>query len=159
MNTIIRDETGTYCWSAAIDSAYDRKISAIIFGVIGGMCVLFIVMCLMSYPEMLRATLLSCLAVMAVVAAIAIPLMRASRGRQQKYEMNEEYVRYVGYGREDARFYYPDIHSVRICPSRSMIEVKGLIRFAPVFIAREDFAFVKNYILPRLPDSARVEYE
>ena len=40
-----------------------------------------------------------------------------------------------------------------------MIEVKGLIRFAPVFIAREDFAFVKNYILQRLPDSARVEYE
>ena len=159
MNTATQNEDGTYCWSAAIDPAYNKKTTAIIFGVIGGLCVLFIVMCLMTNSEMLVATLLSCLAVMAVVAVITIPLMYLSKGRLQKYEMNEEYVHYVGYGREDACFYYPDIRYVRIYTSRSMIEVKGLVRAAPFFIAHEDFEFMKNYILQRLPDSAHVEYE
>jgi hypothetical protein len=159
MNTATQNEDGTYCWSAAIDSAYNKKISGIIFGVIGGLCVLFIMMCLMTNSEMLMATLLSCLAVTAVVAGIAIPLMLLSKGRLQKYEMNEDYVHYVGDGRADARFYYPDIRYVRIYTSRSMIEVKGLIRAAPFFIAHEDFEFMKNYILQRLPASAHVEYE
>ena len=44
MNTgIERDENGTYHWTAAIDGEYDRKIIRIVFGAIGGLCVLFTV--------------------------------------------------------------------------------------------------------------------
>ena len=156
---ITRDGNGTYHWVGVIDGDYDRKTVTIIYSVLGGMCALFIVLALTTDAEMLGATLLSCLAVMAVVSAIALPLIRAGRGRQQKYEMNEEYVRFVGYGKEDAYFYYKNIRKVRIFNSRNMMEVKGHIVSAPFFVPHEDFGFVRNYVLHRLPENAEVVYE
>ena len=160
MNTgIERDENGTYHWTAAIDGEYDRKIIRIVFGAIGGLCVLFTVYALVRYPDMFLTTLLSCLGVLAVVSAIALPLMRLSRGRQQKYEMNEEYVRFVGYGRSDSYFHYKGIRRVRVSRPRNLIHIRGIAVSAPFFVPPEGFEFVRNYILSRLPDSAKVSYE
>ncbi len=160
MNTgIERDENGTYHWTAAIDGEYDRKIIRIVFGAIGGLCVLFTVYALVRYPDMFLTTLLSCLGVLAVVSAVALPLMRLSRGRQQKYEMNEEYVRFVGYGRSDSYFHYKGIRRVRVNRARNLIHIRGIAVSAPFFVPPEGFEFVRNYILSRLPDSAKVSYE
>ena len=160
MNTgIERDENGTYHWTAAIDGEYDRKIIRIVFGAIGGLCVLFTVYALVKYPDMFLTTLLSCLGVLAVVSAVALPLMRLSRGRQQKYEMNEEYVRFVGSGRSDSYFRYKGIRRVRVNRARNLIHIRGIAVSAPFFVPPEGFEFVRNYILSRLPDSAKVSYE
>ena len=160
MNTgIERDENGTYHWTAAIDGEYDRKIIRIVFGAIGGLCVLFTVYALVKYPDMFLTTLLSCLGVLAVVSAVALPLMRLSRGRQQKYEMNEEYVRFVGSGRSDSYFRYKGIRRVRVNRARNLIHIRGTAMSAPFFVPPEGFEFVRNYILSRLPDSAKVSYE
>ena len=135
MNTgIERDENGTYHWTAAIDGEYDRKIIRIVFGAIGGLCVLFTVYALVKYPDMFLTTLLSCLGVLAVVSAVALPLMRLSRGRQQKYEMNEEYVRFVGYGRSDSYFRYKGIRRVRVNRARNLIHIRGIAVSAPFFV-------------------------
>ena len=160
MNTgIERDENGTYHWTAAIDGEYDRKIIRIVFAAIGGLCVLLTVYALIKYPDMFLTTLLSCLGVLAVVSAVALPLMRLSRGRQQKYEMNEEYVRFVGYGRSDSYFHYKGIRRVRVNRARNLIHIRGIAVSAPFFVPPEGFEFVRNYILSRLPDSAKVSYE
>jgi hypothetical protein len=160
MNTgIERDENGTYHWTAAIDGEYDRKIIRIVFGAIGGLCVLFTVYALVKYPDMFLTTLLSCLGVLAVVSAVALPLMRLSRGRQQKYEMNEEYVRFVGFGRSDSYFHYKGIRRVRVNRARNLIHIRGTAVSAPFFVPPESFEFVRNYIVSRLPDSAKVSYE
>ena len=160
MNTgIERDENGTYHWTAAIDGEYDRKIIRIVFGAIGGLCVLFTVYALVKYPDMFLTTLLSCLGVLAVVSAVALPLMRLSRGRQQKYEMNEEYVRFVGTGRSDSYFRYKGIRRVCVNRARNLINIRGTAVSAPFFVPPESFEFVRNYILSRLPDSAKVSYE
>ena len=160
MNTgIERDENGTYHWTAAIDGEYDRKIIRIVFGAIGGLCVLFTVYALVKYPDMFLTALLSCLGVLAVVSAVALPLMRLSRGRQQKYEMNEEYVRFVGYGRSDSYFRYKGIRRVRVNRARNLIHIRGIAVSAPFFVPPEGFEFVRNYIVSRLPDSAKVSYE
>ena len=160
MNTgIERDENGTYHWTAAIDGEYDRKIIRIVFAAIGGLCVLFTVYALVKYPDMFLTTLLSCLGVLAVVSAVALPLMRLSRGRQQKYEMNEEYVRFVGYGRSDSYFPYKGIRRVRVNRARNLIHIRGTAVSAPFFVPPEGFEFVRNYIVSRLPDGAKVSYE
>ena len=85
--------------------------------------------------------------------------MRLSRGRQQKYEMNEEYVRFVGYGRSDSYFHYKGIRRVRVNRARNLIHIRGIAVSAPFFVPPEGFEFVRNYILSRLPDSAKVSYE
>ena len=108
---------------------------------------------------MFLTTLLSCLGVLAVVSAVALPLMRLSRGRQQKYEMNEKYVRFVGYGRSDSYFRYKGIRRVRVNRARNLIHIRGIAVSAPFFVPPEGFEFVRNYILSRLPDSAKVSYE
>ena len=160
MNTgIERDENGTYHWTAAIDGEYDRKIIRIVFGAIGGLCVLLTVYALGKYPDMFLTTLLSCLGVLAVVSAVALPLMRLSRRRQQKYEMNEEYVRFVGTGRSDSYFRYKGIRRVRVSRPRNLIHIRGIAVSAPFFVPPEGFEFVRNYIVSRLPDSAKVSYE
>lgn len=160
MNTgIERDENGTYHWVAAIDGEYDRKIIRIVFGAIGGLCILLTVYALIKYPDMFLTTLLSCLGVLAVVSAISLPLMRLSRGRQQKYEMNEEYVRFVGSGRSDSYFHYKGIRRVRVNRARNLIHIRGIAVSAPFFVPPEGFEFVRNYIVSRLPDSAKVSYE
>ena len=155
-SSITRDEKGTYRWTGIIDTESDKKTMGIIFGTMGGLCAFFILMGLFMSRDAMGPTLLGCAGVMAVVSVITIPLMWASKGRKQKYEMNEEYVRYVGYGRDDHYFYYKGIRQVHIFHSRSMLEVKGAIVTVPVFVPQEDFVFVKNYILHRLPDSAKV---
>ena len=160
MNTVIeRDEDGTYHWVAAIDQEYDRKVIIILFGSIGGLCALFLVVALVKYPDMFLATLLSCLGALAVVSAVALPLMRMSRGRQQKYEMNEEYVRFVGSGRSDSYFHYKGIRRVHVNRARNLIHIRGIAVSAPFFVPPEGFEFVRNYIVSRLPDSAKVSYE
>ena len=97
---MITQENGTYRWTGTVDALFDRKVYSIVFGVVGGMCVFFLIMALIVNPEMLLITLLSDLGVMAVVSLITIPYMKASRGRQQAYEMNDEFIHYVGYGKE-----------------------------------------------------------
>ncbi len=159
MSSITRDGQGTYHWAGTIDEQCDKKTIRIIYGAMGGTCIVFIVMALMVNAEMLGVTLLTCLGVMAIVTAVTVPLMRASKGRQQKYEMNDEYVRYVGYGREDTRFAYKDIRKIHVYNARNMIEVKGIVVSAPFFVPHEDFGFVRDYILRRIPGNTEVIYE
>jgi hypothetical protein len=61
-------------------------------------------MALIVNPEMLLITFLSDLGIMAVVSLITIPYMKATKGRQQAYEMNDEFIHYVGHGKEDTYF-------------------------------------------------------
>lgn len=156
---MIELENGTYRWTGTVDAAFNRKVSTTVFGVMGGMCVFFLVMALVVNPEMLLVTFLSDLGVMAVVSLVTIPYMKATKGRQQAYEMNDEYVHYVGYGKEDTYFRYRSIHKVVVHYSRNMLEVKGAVVSVPVFAAREDFGFIRDYILHRLPADAKVLYE
>ena len=155
-DSITRDEHGTYHWTGTLDREVDKKIYKIMYGTIGAAYLFFIGMSIWLGGDMLRVVLLTCLGILALVTLVTVPIVRTMSGRQQDYEMNEDYVRYVGYGRDDTYFRYRDIRSVRIDRSRNMMEIRGLIVSAPFFIPREDFRFVCNYILRRLPDRTRV---
>ena len=73
-------------------------------------------------------------------------------------DLTEEYVRYAGSGKYDYYFHYKDLRKVTVFEERNMIKVKGLISAAPVFVPHEDFRFVQNYILRRVPDTTTVVY-
>ena len=155
-SNITRDEHGTYHWTGTLDRGVDKKIYKIMYGTIGAACLFFIGASLWLGGDMLRIVLLTCLGVLALVTLVTVPIVRAMSGRQQAYEMNEDYVRYVGYGKDDTYFRYRDIRSVRIDRTRNMMEIRGLIASAPFFVPPRDFRFVCNYILRRLPDRTKV---
>ena len=155
-SSITRDEHGTYHWTGTLDRGVDKKIYKIMYGTIGAACLFFIGASLWLGGDMLRVVLLTCLGVLALVTLVTVPIVRAMSGRQQDYEMNEDYVRYVGYGKDDTVFRYGDIRSVHIDRTRNMMEIRGLIVSASFFVPPGDFRFVCNYILRRLPDRTKV---
>ena len=85
---MIEQENGIYRWTGTVDEAFDKKVYTIVFGVMGGMCVFFLVMALVVNPEMLLVTLLSDLGVMAVVSLITIPYHLLSEEEQKLYAEN-----------------------------------------------------------------------
>ena len=48
---MIEQENGTYRLTGTVDAAFDKKVYTIIFGVMGVMCVFFLVMALIVNPE------------------------------------------------------------------------------------------------------------
>ena len=154
---IRRDEHGTYHWTGVIDRGYEDKTFKIAFGVCGGICTLLFLMSLFLGGEVVGIVLLSSLGVMAVCGGVCRLFNRNAGSRKQSYIMNEEYV-----GFHQRRYYAPfpfrSIKRAVVYESRDMIELFQAVGSGPVFAPHADFAFVKDYILQRLPGTAEVEY-
>ena len=67
---ITQDERGVYHWSSTIDQGYENKAFKIAFGVVGGICVMLIIMSLMLGGDMIGVVLLSCLGALAVTGGV-----------------------------------------------------------------------------------------
>ncbi len=163
MNTafITQDQNGVYHWTGTIDAGYEKKTFKIVFGVCGGICLLFIIMCLVIGPEMLGVTLLTCLGIMAVAGAVCWFFNLNAGHREQSYEMNEDYIifKVLTNGKiANNPFSFRSINKAVVYTSRNMIELYQLLGSGPVFVPHEDFGFVRDYILQRIPDDAEVEY-
>ena len=156
-NHIIKDKFGIYRWTGTIDRGYEDKTLKIAFGVCGGICALLILMSLFIGGEVAGIVLLSSLGVMAVCGGVCWLFNRNAGNRKQSYIMNDACV---GFHRR--RYYAPiTFHSVRkavIYESRNMIELFHAFGSGPVVVPREDFPFVKEFIIKRLPETAEVEY-
>lgn len=157
MSGITRDENGAYRWYGVIDSGYERKTFQIVFGVCGGICVLFLIMSAVLGGEMLRVTLLSSLGVMAVAGGVCWLFGRNAGHRTQGYIMTEDSVLFMQ-RRANAPIFFGSVRKAVVYPARDMIELFEAAGSGPVFAPHEDFAFVKDFILQRLPRAAVIEY-
>ena len=160
---VTRGEDGVYRWAGYPDHKQKGEVVRIVMGVVGGICLLIFAMFLYLYftqgsNDMLGVVLLSCLAACAISGLICWIYTRTADGITQPYDLTEEYVRYAGSGKYDYYFHYKDLRKVTVFEERNMIKVKGLISAAPVFVPHEDFRFVQNYILRRVPDTTTVVY-
>lgn len=158
MSNIIRDENGIYHWTGTVDVGYEHKVFKILFTIIGGFCVFFIGMSIMMGGDMLGVTLLSCLGVMVIVVGVCWFFNRNAGNRPQAYTMTEDYIIF-GVGKGSNPFSYRSIRKAVVYTSRNMIELYQLVGSGPVFVPHEDFGFVRDYILRRIPETAEVIYE
>ena len=155
LQRIEKDQHGFYHWYGTVDAGYEKKTFRIAFGVCGGMCLMFIVMSLFMGGEVLGVTLLSCLGVMAVCFGVCFLFNLNAGNRRQGYRMNEDCVIF-GRGRSTAPFFFKSIRKAVVFPSRHMIELYPPVGSGPVFAPPEDYEFVRDFILERLPDTAEV---
>ena len=158
MSSIHRDENGMYHWTGTIDTGYEHKVFKILFTVIGGVCVLFIVISLVMGGDMLGVTLLSCIGVMAIVGGVCWLFNLNAGNRPQEYTMTEDYIIF-GAGKTSNPFSFRSIKKAVVYTSRNMIELYQLAGSGPVFVSHEDFGFVRDYILRRIPETAEVIFE
>ena len=158
-SVIRQDERGFYYWQGTVDVQYEFKTFRIVFAVCGSICALYIVMSLFLARDILWIMLLSSLGVMAVCGAVCGLFFLNAGKRRQSYSMSDTHVTFGGRRRNVAPFSFKSIRKAVVCPPRNMIELYQLMGSAPVFVPPEVFAFVRDYILQRIPETAEVIYE
>ena len=78
--------------------------------------------------------------------------------RKQAYTMTEDCIIF-GVGKAANPFFYKSIRKAVVFTGRNMIELYTLVGSGPVFVDHNDFGFVRDYILRRLPETTEVVYE
>ena len=151
-------ENGTYQWNGTVDISYEQKTFRILFTVIGAVCILFILIGFVMARDVLGVILLSCLGVMAIVGGVYFLFNLNAGNRKQAYTMTEDCIIF-GVGKAANPFFYKSIRKAVVFTGRNMIELYTLVGSGPVFVDHNDFGFVRDYILRRLPETTEVVYE
>ena len=154
-NGISRDERGNYRWVGVIDRGYEMKTFRIAFGVVGGICAFFAAASLFLGGDAAGVTLLSCAGALAVTGGVCWLFGRRAGRRTQAYVLTEDAVLFPR-RKTSAPILFRSVRKAVVCPSREMIELRHLGGSAPVFAPPGGFAFVRDYILERLPPDATV---
>ncbi len=151
-------ENGTYQWNGTVDVSYEQKTFRILFTVIGAVCILFILIGFVMARDVLGVILLSCLGIMAIVGGVCFLFNLNAGNRKQAYTMTEDCIIF-GVGKAANPFFYKSIRKAVVFTGRNMIELYTLVGSGPVFVDHNDFGFVRDYILRRLPETTEVVYE
>ena len=153
-----RDENGVYHWNGTVDVPYEHKTFKIVFGVCGGICLFFLLAALLFAREYLGLMLLICLVVAAICGGVCFLFNLNAGKRRQGYTMTEDCIIFGG-GKTANPFYFSSIRKAVVFTNRNMIELYTQVGSGPVFASHEDFGFVRDYIIQRLPEKAEVTYE
>ncbi len=157
---VTRGEDGAYRWTYRISRKQHRHGLRVTMIVVGALCLLLVILGAMLDRQVFLITLLSCGAVMLITVLICWWFDRMAKGGVwQPFEMTEAYIRWVGYGRTDFIFPYRSLRSARILADEDIIEVRQRLGVMQVYVPHEDFGFVQDFILRRLPETAAVDYE
>ena len=151
-------ENGTYQWNGTVDVKKKQKSFRILFTVIGAVCILFILIGFVMARDVLGVILLSCLGIMAIVGGVCFLFNLNAGNRKQAYTMTEDCIIF-GVGKAANPFFYKSIRKAVVFTGRNMIELYTLVGSGPVFVDHNDFGFVRDYILRRLPETTEVVYE
>ncbi len=151
-------ENGTYQWNGTVDVSYERKTFKILFTVIGVFCFFFIIIGIVMARDVLGVILLSCLGIMAIVGGVCFLFYLNAGNRKQASTMTEDCIIF-GVGKAANPFFYKSIRKAVVFTGRNMIELYTLVGSGPVFVDHNDFGFVRDYILRRLPETTEVVYE
>ena len=155
---ITQDENGTFRWNGTVDVSYEHKTFKILFTVIGSLCFVFIIMGFVMGDGIRDVMVLTSLGIMAIVGVVCFLFNLNAGNRRQAYTMTEDCIIF-GAGRAQNPFFYKSIRKAVVYMSRNMIELYTTVGSGPVFVDHEDFGFVRDYILKRLPESAKVVWE
>ena len=155
---IARDENGAYSWNGTVDVPYEHKTFKIVFGVCGGICLFFVLAALFLEPDLLGLMLQIFLVVAAICGGVCYLFNRNAGKRGQAYTMTEDCVIF-GVGKAANPFFFKSIRKAVVFTNRNMIELYTPLGSGPVFVPHEDFGFVRDYIIRRLPETAEVIYD
>ena len=95
---------------------------------------------------------------MLVAGGVCFLINLNAGNRKQPYTMTEDCIIF-GVGKASNPFYYKSIRKAVVYTGRNMIELHTLLGHGPVFVDHDEFGFVRDYILRRLPESAEIVYE
>ena len=157
---VTRGPDGIYRWHYVISQKQNRHGLRITLIVMGALCVFLMGMGLTMGRDAFLVILLSCGGVMLITGLICWLFDRLSKnGVPQAVELSEDYVRWVGRGRTDFYYHFRGTERVRVLAADEIIEIRQLLGVMQVYVPREDFGFVQDFILRHIPPDTNVEYD
>lgn len=152
---------GAYRWTCALSREYERKtyrISMIACSVIAAfILVMGACICAMQRQWDSLWVFFLCDAVFMLIAfLICWGLNRLPGSVHQVYELTEEHIR-LGTGKNTQFFSFHRTKQVTV--RDNYIDLKGAMYHPRVFVPPEDFPFVRDFILERVPDSAEKDIQ
>ena len=153
---VVRGPDRVYRWRAKLPREEQARVVRLVLCIMGGFCVFMLALTAIIGPNMLPPVGLACGGVMAV-AGLSCLLFRPRDNVTQPYELTEEHVRYVGCGRTNAYLDFKNVRRIRVDAAKDLLRIRGRLTAMPVYVPHEDFVFVRNYVLQRVPHDTRVE--
>ena len=154
---VTRGEDGVYRWTGNLGERQNVQNRKIVLIACGASVAPILILCAVSFPDMLGVTLASCLAALGVALGIALLMERLPGSTLQRFEMTEDYVRWVGTGRTDFYFRYERLTRVDVYTAQCRIVLRKPLSWMPLVAPREDFSFVRDHILHRLSAKTKVQ--
>ena len=156
LNKVTRLPDGRYAWSCVVDKSYEEFGYKVVFGVIGGFCVLMVGMgFVMGDQTAVKATLMSAALIMAITVGITLAAKWLNKGGMRMgYELSEDYITL-----RNGKPYPYALKRVRtVIVKQHELELRGPLLRVRVFIPPEDFTVMKDQIIRRIPNAPDIQY-
>lgn len=153
MSRITQELNDKYSWSCAVDIDFHRKQGRKgLLGVVIVCVFVFTLFLILSLRFGAMNDMWVPLLVIGVILAVALPLLFLWNGAgdpQEQYVMTDKWVR-SGYGKGSVFSDYAKTKEVVL--TEKYIELVGKHKTNRIYVPAEDMAFVRDYILVRLPE-------
>ncbi len=164
---VTHDADGFYRWAAEMNN--EQKIEQFKFMVTVCLIISLVILGVMALVSMgsrvFQTIMLSGLGFVAGMVGLPALLwwlleIKLVGKSYQKFEMNDEYVKHVGVSGKDTHYLdFKAIRKIQVKKKIGLIWVRGLMGGVQVFVPREDFRFVLDYIREKAGDKAWLTFE
>ena len=154
-------EDNSYCWRCTIEKEYERRSYRLTMRI----CVLIsllilgcgVIICSMNRDFRFMWVVAVCTAGFLLIAFLTCLIVDRLPGeRKEIYRLIEDGVQ-TGSGR--SRTYFEFKRTKQLIASSKYVELEGSVGGTRVYVPPEDMAFVRDYILSRMPGNAVIRYE
>lgn len=151
--SITRLPNGTYCWTCAVDDAYEKNAYKITMLSCGGICAFLLIMTLLFMRDTETLLIVSgCCAFVMLLAFGLSKLFFTGPGHLKiPYEMTDESIK-IGSGKGSRYVSYKNVQQTEIKGNKIRLYTK--FGSSVVFIPEEDFEVISGYILQRIREES-----
>ena len=158
---VTMQEDNSYCWRCTIEKEYERRSYrlAMRICVLIGLLILGcgVIICGMNRDFRFMWVVAVCTAVFLLISLLTCLIFDRLPGeRKEIYRLIEDGVQ-TGSGRY--RTYFDFRRAKQLTVNSKYVELQGSVGETRVYVPPEDMAFVRDYILNRIPGTTVIRYE
>ena len=160
---VTKYDDGFYRWSVEMEGAPQYEIyknlikisSVITLCIMGGMAVMSLGT--PYFGEMMLEGLGVFAGIVVLPALIMWLIEKRGKGIYQRFEMNDDYIKLVGYSAKTTRYvHFKHIRKIKVNEHARMLWVLEALSGVQVFVGRDDFIFVLQYLQEKTNGEAKI---
>lgn len=163
---VTKQPNGTYWWFHRIDTKYyrDREIYPAVWacGFIAAFVMGYGLVLTILFDDWENFWIVAlCDLVFILISAVVIRLFGWGTGKtkidpKEMYILSDTYIK-TGSGKSSVYFDFKGTRQITV--TAGYLELKGKIKSTRIYVPEEDMAFVKGYVMNRMPGDVEIRYE